>query len=305
MLAGACSPLRTSLSRSASPPRNPRTPRGSAAQRAMDAVLGVLSGQPRPGGRVPPGACSGRRGYAQPAQAPNTALRGAARPSGPCPACGFRDACAHTCPARAAAEGLTAQRTDNMDRRRCPQAETQKVRTSEQDAPGEPGAMRGSGREASARRSQCRRCGRRRSSSGAGQGSERSHAGTAAEGLPHGGSARRHSCSSTSGGSERRSAPPLARSDAQHEQAKLTSCCRLPGAHSPALHGRTVPAWVASGGDAGCVTPPAPVCGRGARHGGDSHPALRMTQQTDLLSGLRTGMDALAPAWPPDACEWG
>ena len=306
MLASTCSPLRAALSRSASPPcnnkgrfaalsrsasppRSPRTPRGGAVQRAMDPTLRVCGGVARRGRMASPGACSGRRGYAQPAQAPNTALRGAARPSGPCPACGFSGACAHTCPARAAAEGLTAQRTDNMDRRRCPQAEAQRLRTSEQDDPGEPGAMRGSGREASAGRAHCRRCGRRRSSSGARQGSEHSHAGAAAEGLPHGGHARRHRFISTGGGSD------------QHSAAATTQS-RVP---CPALHSRTSPAWNTSGGHGSCVIPAAPVCGRGARHGWGSHSALRMTQQPDLLSGLRAGMDALAPAWPPDACKLG
>lgn len=305
MLAGACSPLRAALSRSASPPRSPRTPRGHAAHRAMDATLGVSGGAAWPGGRAMPGACRSRRGDAQPAQAPSTALRAADKPSGSCPACGFRGTCAHVCPARAAAlqgrvglaaECLAARRTENMDERPCLQAEAQKLRTSEQDYPGEPGAVLGSGGEASAGRARCRRCGRRRSSSGAGQGSERSHAGAAAEGRPHGGHARRHSSSSTGGGSEQRSAAASARPDALHEDANQTSCCRLPGARSPALHTRTVPAR-------GCPIGPAPNCGGGARHGGGSRPALRM--QTDLLSGLRMGMDALAPVWPTDACEWG
>ena len=267
VLASTCSPLRAALSRSASPPcnnkgrfaalsrsasppRSPRTQRGGAVQRAMDPTLRVCGGVARRGRMASPGACSGRRGYAQPAQAPNTALRGAARPSGPCPACGFSGACAHTCPARAAAEGLTAQRTDNMDRRRCPQAEAQRLRTSEQDDPGEPGAMRGSGREASAGRAHCRRCGRRRSSSGARQG---------LRAQPCGGRQQRV-CRmvATPGGTDL-----SALAGAQiSTSAAATTQSRVP---CPALHSRTSPAWNTSGGHGSCVIPAAPVCGRGCQ----------------------------------------
>ena len=96
VLARAGSPLRACLPHCASPPRSPRTPRGRAAQRAAGAALGVASGV---GGRALSGACRGRCSHAQPAQAFKLAAEGAADASGPCPACGFHGACAHTCSA--------------------------------------------------------------------------------------------------------------------------------------------------------------------------------------------------------------
>ena len=236
-----------------------------------------------------------------------------------------------------AAERLTAHHTNPQEDRRRPWPEAQEPCGSEQDASGKPGVMPGGGGVASRRRAQCRRCGRhgsrRRSSSGAGEGWEHTHAGTAGDGLPHSAHTRRRGSSSTGEGSEQRSAVALAAaaephgtrtcqredgsgrctvsrasstwSDMRHEEAALVDRSGLPDAQIRAPHAPSLAAWSASGGAEEQAIPAGRVCCGGARHGGGSQGALRMTHLQGLLSGLHVGMDALTPAWPPDALEWG